>query len=413
MAKTLIWIFVLIFALISISSTTALPLTYNSYTGKLDYYGIMNFSCGINQAFTGYSNNGTATCSIVTGSSTYNVTYAQTSADVSANRSNWFSTYNATYDGMITSKLNATDQRYNVTNQNITVEDINAHNIASTNITAYQIGNTSIWSRNGGDIFPTAWDDYGPFSTPQLGIGTNTPDADITIGGWTPDFRMQSITDNPTIFYMGDRVGDLFTMYQYPVAQGGNMSISSWGDIVLLSGFGEVVIDDNLNVYDNEVVTGNVTASYFKGNGSLLTGLTNYSIIDQGFCYANFYNKSSNIDTGVYNITATEFVGKINWTFNQNYPTACTDYQVGVGDVLTCGTWSSANNQILSNAANVSNLADSHTHKLANITINSNLVMNNLNITNVSYLKFQNDTRNLWRMYVNGSGALITEYVVE
>jgi hypothetical protein len=232
------------------------------------------------------------------------------------------------------------------------------------------------------------------------------------------------------------------------------------------------------------------------------------------YANANFYNKSANIDTGVYNITATEFIGNHNWTFNQNYPSACADYAVGVGDVLTCGDWdttivnsstywadmSSVNatqiennggvlnileswlkslfytesevdnlvgtadlhthdganittgtiafarlptltnthtldwanitNKVLNNALTLSGenitagtvafsrlptLTDTHTHNAANVTAGTFGIGNYIfpsNITATDSIKYLNSSGTAtWRTYVNGSGALITEYI--
>jgi hypothetical protein len=100
-------------------------------TAKLDVNGSASFNGNITANNICYSN-GTGCSS----TGTYNATYDATSADVTANRSNWFSTYNATYDAKVSANLSfnqtltdslylgKTDQRYNITNTNITVQNI-------------------------------------------------------------------------------------------------------------------------------------------------------------------------------------------------------------------------------------------------------------------------------------------------
>jgi len=72
------------------------------------------------------------------------------------------------------------------------------------------------------------------------------------------------------------------------------------------------VTKENLRVIENLNVTQNVTARYFIGDGSLLTGIvagTGNTSWNESHANTLFYNKTSNIDLGEYNITASYFIG--------------------------------------------------------------------------------------------------------
>jgi hypothetical protein len=71
----------------------------------------------------------------------------------------------------------------------------------------------------------------------------------------------------------------------------------------------------------------------------------------------------------------------ISWAALTNYPSACNDYQIGVGDVLTCGDWNSTSPTFV------------------NLTVSNSI-------------KYQNTTgTEKWRTYVNSADALVTEYI--
>jgi hypothetical protein len=199
-------------------------------------------------------------------------------------------------------------------NDILNAESITGNNISANNLIGYQIGNSSIWSRYGGDIFPTAWNDYGPFSSPQLGLGTNTPETILDIRQWSPEITLRSTSDQPVQFHMGDSIGNLFTIFQYSVTNGGHTSISTWGNMNITSMFGNVNILNNLNVQEN-ITSKNIypqtTLTYSLGSGALRwLGLFVQNISAENIDAYNLYL------TDNLNVTKNVFIGG-NVTFKR------------------------------------------------------------------------------------------------
>lgn len=96
------------------------------------YNTLLNQSCPVGQVVNGTLPNGTFICTTVS-SGTYNLTYDATSRDVTANRTNWESTSNQTYQDYITA------------NQSNNSANLNGHQEANLNVNSSVASNSTSW----------------------------------------------------------------------------------------------------------------------------------------------------------------------------------------------------------------------------------------------------------------------------
>ena len=91
-------------------------------------------------------------------------------------------------------------------------------------------------------------------------------------------------------------------------------------------------VDETFYVTQNQINSKNMTADYFLGNGSQLTSV-DASTWDGIDTPTDFTTVTA---SGI--ITAGQFSGPLNWTFLQNYPSACPagTFATQIGDTITC-----------------------------------------------------------------------------
>lgn len=168
----------------------------------------------------------------------------------------------------------------------------------------------------------------------------------------------------------------------------------------LIQFFGDVTIGDHIVLNEstgNIITNSNITADYFFGDGSQLTKVnvtnmetdpywtanqssysTTAEILAFGFWNSTFalFNKSY-ADT-LYHIEGNELTDSLNWTYLENYPTACPAGSAitQLNDSVTCTSFAQENTDVTFN----------------------NITAEQLNLTNGAYSN---------QIYTNTNGTLV------
>ena len=387
----------------------------------------------------------------------YNSTYAATSADVSANRSDWFSKYNSTYAATsadVTANRSNFLSTYNSTyhtwayNQTAPANSYADSLLITTFFNASTILNvTGVSQGTIGDI--RAYD--------SLSYNVSEVNSDI-------DFRV-NFTGITTF-------NQLIVRYKSDSTESHTMTIDLWNYVEgTWESYRTVGNSPDYNimtmaVFDEaEHISGGVVQVRFYSNnagGSTHKHQFDWVAISKGSATPSSSETdpysvhkdgttplTGNWNAGLFNITADYHIGKLDWTNLTNFPVACPagSFVSTLGTTVTCTTpsinatsnssvyWygmSSINTTQMQNNNGVLNILESwvrgiitgygylttvanngHTHALNNLTagtLTTNLPMNANNITNVSYVKYANATSNsAWIAYVNASNSFIIE----
>ena len=206
-----------------------------------------------------------------------------------------------------------------------------------------------------------------------------------------------TMTGSNTVYYIGGANAQLLNSYGYGTENSDEITVGD-NAVVLISGNtlqmgspedsftiecgdnATVILGDNsydAKIDDDCIITYLDTGKVNKA-GDTMTGNLNMS--GKNITNVNYINPGGdtlylggnlNVSGGV---VATTVDGVMGWANLTSYPTACTDYQIGVGDVLTCGTW---------------DVLDKLYCKLTGcnaINMSGNINMTNNNITNVNYI---------------------------
>ena len=165
------------------------------------------------------------------------------------------------------------------------VDNILAHNNITTteNFIGYQIGNTSLWSGDSGNVWPTFWDRPG-FNTFQLGLGTNDPEVVLDIFDFQPTVKIRGTGATQTsMLQMGDSfVDNNFMIVAYPTSWSvaglrNSAHIFSLGDMWIDSGMGIINITDDTEIQGDLDVNGELSALNISGIMSW-SNLTDYPV---------------------------------------------------------------------------------------------------------------------------------------
>jgi len=173
----------------------------------------------------------------------------------------------------------------------------------------------------------------------------------------------------------------------------------------------DIEFNGTINGSGNITTTGNVSAAYFIGNGSLLTGVAGTAYSD-AWINTTFYNTTQIVEINTsmknYFLDANSTLMSIlnNGSF---FNTASTDtFVANYSDFLTHITWANVMNGTL---FQTSQWNATNTSYVPYTGANDNLNMGSYNITTENHLIISNGTLTTshWNMYEDGNGTLVWE----